>query len=140
MLLNHDFLPSHFQGVCCLLENQEDKNFLFMCLEKCTGTVRISTSSTPNPDLCPMKIPAQELWLQAMNMNLSFHSTFYCLYSDTLFPFIRSAFSPIGFLARIRFLMRSAIFCTYATIRHSAIFSVYCHSTLGTLPVGHAYY
>ena len=49
----------------------------------------------------------------------SIHVFLFCLYGDTLFPFIRSAFSPIGFLARKRFLTRSATFCTSATVRHS---------------------
>ena len=63
-------------------------------------------------------------------------STCYCLYGDTHFPFIRSAFSPIGFLARKRFLTRSATsctsatFCTSATVRHSAILTATLHSAL----------
>ena len=69
------------------------------------------------------KIPAHGLWLQAINSCLSF--CFCCLYSDTLFPFIRSAFSPIGFLARKRFLTRSAIFLY---ICHCPAFCYfYCH-------------
>ena len=85
---------------------------------------RILASSILNLNL---KTPASSH--QTDHVFLFLLSTFYCLYGDTLFPFIRFAFSPIGFLARKRFLTRSASFCTSATVRHSTL-SVYrpaCH-------------